>query len=333
LQPTSSSDSTPKPITLATIGSFFIGGQRIVTEGAAAQDHILTANGVPVRIDPNGTNAVGHMYVQSFIQARAAWQPPLAFWHGGSMTGAVWETTPDGREGWLSHFLRQGWSAYNVDAVERGRAGWTPGHPHFAAPPILRTLEDSFAQFRLGTRPAGTGAQALAAAAYPGCQFPLDAFDAFVKQVVPRWSATDALILAAYLDLLDRVGPVVVIAHSQGGAFALRAAEARPDKVAALVAIEPAQGGTAEGLARRALAGTPILLVYGDHLDRDARWPTIRARSDAYFDALRAAGGNVTVLDLPKIGLYGNSHLLMMELNNLAIAERIQHWLEAQTLG
>jgi len=34
-------------------------------------------------------------------------------------TGVTWETTPDGREGWLNYFLRKGWAVYNSDAVER----------------------------------------------------------------------------------------------------------------------------------------------------------------------------------------------------------------------
>ena len=40
-------------------------------------------------------------------------------WHGAWLTGATWETTPDGREGWLNYFLKQGWAMYNSDAVER----------------------------------------------------------------------------------------------------------------------------------------------------------------------------------------------------------------------
>ena len=35
---------------------------------------------------------------------------PLLMWHGGGLTGVTYETTPDGREGWLNYFLRKGWS-------------------------------------------------------------------------------------------------------------------------------------------------------------------------------------------------------------------------------
>jgi pimeloyl-ACP methyl ester carboxylesterase len=302
----------------------------IETAGLPAEDKVLAANGVPVRIDPNGTSLVGQMYVQYFLPTGAEDRLPIVFWHGGSLTGAAWETTPDGRDGWLNHFLRFGWPVYNVDAVERGRSGWAPRDPHFAEPPILRTLQDAFAQFRIG-RPVRHGdPTSLAAAAYPNCRFPLEAFDVFMRQIVPRWAATDDLVLDAYCALLDRVGPAVIIAHSQGAAFAFRAAERCPDKVAAIVAVEPAQGGTKDGSD---LAGIPVLAVYGDHLVLDSRWPLIRARTDGFFAGVRAAGGSVDILDLPDLGVRGNSHMLMMETNNAEIAALVEDWLQAQRVA
>jgi hypothetical protein len=41
-----------------------------------------------------------------------------------------------------------------------------------------------------------------------------------------------------------------------------------------------------------------------------------------------AAGGNATMLHLPAAGLTGNSHLLMMERNNLEIADLLIDWIE-----
>jgi pimeloyl-ACP methyl ester carboxylesterase len=312
------------------MGSFFIGGQSISTIGAAAETHVLTPNGVPVLIDPNGTTSLGQMYVQYFNPAPESAGPPVTFWHGGSLTGATWESTPDEREGWLSYFFRQGWQVFNVDAVERGRSGWSPRDPHFAAAPFLRTGEDSFTQFRIGLPVPEIHLETLQNAAYPACRFPLPAFGRFLQQVVPRWSTTDDLTLAAYEALLDRIGPAVIVAHSQGGAFAFKAAERHPSKVAAIIAIEPAQGGTDAGAAR--LADIPVLVVYGDHLDRDRRWPTIRQRTDVYLRALQRSGCRLRVLDLPAAGIAGNSHLMMMESNNLAIAALIEDWLLTSAL-
>lgn len=44
---------------------------------------------------------------------------------------------------------------------------------------------------------------------------------------------------------------------------------------------------------------------------------------------LRQAGVNVTFLDLPKAGIYGNGHMMFMERNNVEIAIKIRDWLEA----
>ncbi len=314
------------PLTLRAMGSFHVPGRSAETRGAAIEEHVLAQGGVPLRIDPNGTTAVGQMYVQYAVPAGAA-GPPVLFWHGGSLTGVTWESTPDGREGWYAWFLRAGWACGTVDAVERGRSGWAPRDPHFAAAPMLRTLQDSFTQFRIGAPVRDGRLASLQQAAYPGCRFPLAAFDAFLRQVVPRWSTTDELAVDAYVELLQQVGPAVIVAHSQGGAFAFRAAERCPDRVAAIVALEPAQGGVTDGAA---LAGVPVLAVYGDHIGRDARWPAIRARTEHYLDAVRAAGGLVEVLDLPARGIAGNSHMLMMEDNSDAIAALVHDWLRAR---
>lgn len=311
-------------INLRSFGSFFVGGSPLVTTGAPLESHVLAKGGVPVTINPNGTTMLGQMYVQYALVDQVYERPPLAFWHGGSLTGATWETTPDGREGWLQYFLRHGWSCYNVDAVERGRSGWAPRDPHFEARPILRTGQDSFHQFRIGHRCDEIDLRSLQGAAYPECRFPLDAFPQFLKQVVPRWSTTDDLALDAYGAFLEQQGPVVIVAHSQGAAFAFKAAERHPDKVVGIVAIEPAQGGETDGTP---LAKTPILVIYGDHLNLDPRWPSIRARTDCYFAAAATAGAKVDVVDLPLRGITGNSHMLMMETNNVEIAEIISAWL------
>ena len=46
-----------------------------------------------------------------------------------------------------------------------------------------------------------------------------------------------------------------------------------------------------------------------------------------YADAIRAAGGSVDVVNLPEVGIKGNSHMLMMDKNNGQVADLIQKWL------
>ena len=68
------------------------------------------------------------------------------------------------------------------------------------------------------------------------------------------------------------------------------------------------------------LAAIPTLVLYGDFIEQDARWPTIRRNGVAFADAVNKAGGKVEVVDLPKIGIKGNSHMLMMDKNSSEIA-------------
>ena len=55
------------------------------------------------------------------------------------------------------------------------------------------------------------------------------------------------------------------------------------------------------------------------------------ARSLVLLDGRRiqpaTAGGSVDIIDLPKIGIRGNSHFPMMDHNNREVADLIQRWL------
>jgi pimeloyl-ACP methyl ester carboxylesterase len=306
------------PLQLAQMGSFHVGGRDVTISGQPVREFLFTPGGVPARVDPNGTFAVEHAYVQYFIPSYRRSLVPMLLMHGGGLTGVAYETTPDGREGWVNYFLRRGWSVYNADAVERGRAGWALT---FEGAPVFLAKHDAYERFRIG---GGSGTYARQEV-LPGSQFPVDAYDSFVKQIEPRWTTTDNAILAAYVAMIDRVCPCVLLAHSQAGQFVFRAAESRPDKVRAIVAVEPAGFGDPSGVER--LKSIPVLAVYGDYIDQDARWPTIKGNGLTYFDAIRAIGGDVSVIDLPQIGIKGNSHMLMMDKNNAEVADVINRWL------
>src|SRR5258707_7009126 len=229
--------------------------------GKPVKEVVFTQGGVPAKIDPNGTYQVEQMYVQYFLPANEHGAYPLLMWHGGGLTGVTYETTPDGREGWLNYFLRKGWSVYNSDAVERGRAGWAQYPDIFKGEPVFLTTSNPFERFRIGTS-AGWDPDPAKRKLMPGSQFPNEGYDNFTKQGVPRWTTNDDATLAAYIAEIDRVCPCVLLFHSQAGAFGFKAAQARRDKVKGLVAVEPAGGGDPAQVAGP--KGIPWLLVYGD---------------------------------------------------------------------
>lgn len=319
-----------EPIALRGMGSFHIGGRLVEISGKPVKEVTFTAGGVPAKVDPNGTYQVEQMYVQYFLPAKELGTVPLLMWHGGGLTGVTYETTPDGREGWLTMFLRKGWAVYNSDAVERGRSGWAQYPDIFKGEPVFLTTANPFERFRIGAGAGSYDPDPSKRKLLPGNQFPNDGYENFVKQNVPRWTTTDDAILAAYLAEIDKVCPCVILFHSQAGTFGFKAAQARPDKVKALVAVEPA--GVGDIAKADVLKNIPTLMIYGDFIEQDSRWPTIRATGVKFADAIKAAGGSAEVVDLPKAGIKGNSHMLMMDKNNAEIAALIQTWLEGKGL-
>jgi len=319
-----------QPITLRAMGSFHVGGRLATISGQPVKEVTFTPGGVPAKLDPNGTYQVEQMYVQYFIPQNVSGTVPLLMWHGGGLTGVTYETTPDGREGWLNYFLRRGWSVYNSDAVERGRAGWAQYPEIFKGEPVFLTTANPFERFRIGDGAGSYSDDPAKRRAHPGSQFPAEGYDNFVKQVVPRWTTTDDATIAAYIAEVDRVCPCVILFHSQAGQFGFKVAQARPDKVKALVAVEAAGIGDPANAA--ALKDIPILLVFGDFIDQDSRWPKMRQNDLDFVDRVKAAGGSVDIIDLPKIGIHGNTHMMMMDKNNMAVADVIEAWLKQKNL-
>lgn len=195
--------------------------------------------------------------------------------------------------------------------------------------PVFLTLDNPYERFRIGNGPGSFSRQTT----LPGSQFPADreSYRNFARQNVPRFLTTNELTLESYLALLDRVGPSVLMVHSQAGSFGWRAAQERPGKVKAMVLVEPAAVGDPAKVA--ALKDIPMLVLYGDNIDGDARWPTIRAAGLRFIEAVRAAGASVDVISLPDKGIKGNSHMIMMDRNSDEVAALVQAWLVAKGLA
>ena len=308
------------PVLLKSIRSHFVGGAEAVAGGVPMQQKQVVGN-APRLIDMNGGYSAGQLYVQEYRLAQPRHPYPVLLWHGGGMTGAQWESTPDGRQGWLWRLLQAGYDVFVSDAPERGRASWAMYPQVYDSAPIFRSKEEAWRLFRIGPAtgyaPAGQPRHP-----YPAQQFPVDAFDTFAKQFVPRWLTHGEMALDAYRQLLDLAGPCIVIGHSQGGGYATLLAQEYASTVRAVVALEPT--GT-PATAHDALP--PQLLVWGDHFAADDTWQRYRAQTDAYWTALRAAGQHADVLDLPATGIAGNSHFCMLDRNSDQIAELIVDWL------
>ncbi|MGC1175245.1 alpha/beta fold hydrolase [Polaromonas sp.] len=179
----------------------------------------------------------GQMYVQSFEPAHRRHPYPIVMIHGTAQTGNNFTGTPDGRTGWAQEFAARGYAVYVVDQVGRARSGASTAlYGEYVELPLdlvqflARSPDTAFPTARLNTQWPDS--------AQPGQPI----FDQFAAQQVPNIrdaTKNEELNLAANLALLERIGPAIVLTHSQSGALGWKLADMRPAQVKALVAIEP----------------------------------------------------------------------------------------------
>jgi len=307
-------------ITLKSVESFFVGGQTAVLQGLPVEHRSMVLNGAPREVNPNGEQVYGQMYVQSFRLAKPRHEHPILLWHGGGMTGCTWESTPDGRPGWLMRCLQAGYDVMVCDAAERGRSSWARFPEIYKEAPVFRTKREAWVTFRIGPEYDADSSHRVA---YEGQRFPIESFDVFANQWVPRWPGHEPMILAAYEALIDRVGACHIIAHSQGAGFAAEIARRRPQQVRSVVGVEP--GGTPAPAPIDQLP--PHLFIWGDFIAASgSHWMGYRAQADRYVASI-ADVADVTVIDLPEQGISGNSHLPMMDTNSDEIFDKVRAWL------
>jgi len=344
---TNSVPAAADAIVIQEQGSFAIGGSIVTAPGTF--DPIAQGAYNPAGPDSRGQTLHGdHAYVfyQRPVNARRL---PLVFWHGHGQSAKTWETTPDGREGFQTIFLRRGFSVYLIDHPRRGRASRSTLPITIAAAPDEQLW---FGIFRLGVWPN----------LYPNVQFSHDsaALNQFFRQMVPNTGPYDpAVNIHAVSALFDKIGPGVLVTHSQSGALGWRTA-IKNQNVRAIVSYEP--GGDfvfPEGEAPPPMAfgprsfspptvplaqfiqltKIPIIVYYGDNIPEEPssnpaqeQWRVFRATARAWRDAVNRHGGDVTLVELPSIGIRGNTHFPMSDLNNLEIANHLSEFLRTKRL-
>jgi pimeloyl-ACP methyl ester carboxylesterase len=316
------------PLVLRAKGSFFVGGNTVEQSyeelgSQRAADRIT----------------INQMYVE-YMVPNTQLKSPVIMVHGAGLSGKSFDTTPDGRMGWFEYFVRQSHPVYIVDQVGRARSGFDQAvfnkvGASVAAPqiqPKIVRLGDRIAawvNFRFGTADGKP---------FPDTKFPIAAAAELSKQgipdlnqMLPKANPTYAALATLATDL----GGAVIIGHSQAGGHPIQAALLHPDKVKAIVMVEPG-GCDASSFSSQQiaiLARIPTLIMYADNLDgaTGLPGPGWQARFDdchALVKRLNEAKGIAQIISLPKMGIRGNSHLVMMDTNNLQIADLILKWMD-----
>lgn len=321
-------DPQAADLQVKAIGSFYVPGRATTLNGLPAMDIATSPGMTPFHYDPNGEFETGQMYVQYVRLAHPAAKYPLLMWHGGGLSGVTWETKPDGQPGWQSYFLHAGHDVYVSDAVERGRATWSRFPEIYASQPIFRAKKEAWELFRIG--PSYTDHSNKTP--FADTQFPVDSFDAFMRQSNPRWLTNDEATQKAYDAYVQAVCPCVIMVHSQGAYFAFTAALHAPDKIKAIIAIEPSSAPDPSKVDVSVLKSVPHLFVWGDHLKDSPLWPRFQGVSARYRDAIASAGVPNDWVELPGRGIHGNTHMMMMDRNSDQVAAIVQDWIKQHDL-
>jgi len=337
--PPGSPSGAAGPLVIQSQGSFAVGGSVKRTPGTYDNDR-PTAAGQSLHGD--------HLYAFHQVPQNPRARP-IVMLHGAFQSARSWETTPDGREGFQTLFLRRGFPVYLVDQPRRGRAGNST-----VAATIEPTPNDQlfFDQFRLGKWPNY----------FDNVQFDRkpETLEQFLRSVTPNTGAYDAGVISdALAALFARTGPAILFTHSQGGGPGWLTAIKSPH-VKAIVAFEPGSGfifppgelppampSAAGTLAPEAvpladfrqLTRIPIVLYYGDNFPVEPttergqdNWRVRLAMARLWVDTVNRHGGDARLVHLPQQGVRGNTHFPMSDLNNQQIADLVARFLAEKKL-
>jgi len=270
---------------------------------------------------------------------------PLVLVHGGGGQLSDWQGTPDGRPGWMDHFVDAGYLVYGVDRPGHGRS-WA--HPDLAG--------------EIGPMFAYELALGLFSAEVPGHDqgvWEQRIGDPTLDQMIPGMGyMLNDLAESQRLDqdrisrLLDRIGPAILVTHSAGGPAGWLVADARPELVKGVFALEPMGPPFIGAFATLDYGITKAPLTYdppfpgmaaleasapGEYtLPNFKGIPMVVAVSAAspftswghtMSDFINDHGGSAEFLNFADAGVHGNGHAPMFEKNSEAAIEPVLDWL------
>jgi len=339
ISPTSFSQTKQKPLMIQEQGSFAVGGTVVTNPG--------TFN--PYNQTPEGQTFHGdHAYIFYQVPVKAR-KYPLVMWHGIGQFSKTWETTPDGREGYQTIFLRRRFPVYLIDQPRRGNASRSTAEATITPTP---DEQGWFGTFRVGIWPNY----------FEGVQFSKDkeALNQYFRQMVPNLGPIDMNVNTdAISALFTKIGAGILVTHSHSGGMGW-ATTIKNQNIKAIVSYEPGSGfvfpegevpasipmagGTMSALGVpmsdfMKLTKIPIIIYYGDFIPEKPMdnpgqdgWRARLKMARLWRDCVNKHGGDVTVVHLPEIGIKGNTHFPFSDLNNVEIADLMSKWLKEKGL-
>jgi hypothetical protein len=317
------------PLVIEALGSFAFAGK--VEENASGQ-----------------SRHCDHGYAD-FTIPKGARDLPILLWHAISVK--LWRSNPSflgGLQGFEDIFLHRGFGVYIIDPPRQGRASYGC----FAADYVSNwpQIGEDQSLFSFIWR-FGTWIPPGAPTFFPNTQTPAASDPAFLDQILraeypDNEDFPDSYQLEAesVAKLLEDIGPVTLMTHSSSGRPGWLSVIESP-KVKGVVSLEPIEFLFPSGELPpthpdaippvevpltdfQKLTQIPILVVFGDFLNEFAFWSATLSMAQTFVETVNNHGGNATLLVLPDVGIFGNTHALMLDQNNVQIADLISQWLK-----
>ena len=312
-----------------------------------------------------GTIALGQMYVQYMMPTEKRHPYPVVMVHGGGGQGTHMMGI-GGRPGWVHYFVQSGYSVYWLDRPSYGRSPYHPdalGPSHLPNVPPYEGLIQSTAVFNTGQWPGPGGMNDPIIDQFMGCEYGNTSDEAFHSDLAWRGGA----------ELLDRIGPAILLVHAFGGFFAWGVADRRPNLVKAILAMEINGNPFVPQLRWGLTAGPmtydppvtdpsqftlvdhteppdsprPVPASYKLQAEPARKWKNLGGIPIGWLTSefggggspvasvafLKQVGCDAEMIRLRDYGIFGNGNLMLLEKNNHEVFRVIRDWLERKNVG
>jgi pimeloyl-ACP methyl ester carboxylesterase len=307
-----------------------------------------------------GTIAMGQMYVQYMIPAEKRYPYPVIMVHGGGGQGTHMMGI-GGRPGWVHYFVQAGYSVYWLDRPSYGRSPYHPdalGPSHLPNVPPYEPLVDTPVVFNTAQWPGPGGMNDPIIDQFMACESGNVMDEAFHSDLV--WHGG--------VELVDRIGPCILLTHAFGGFFAWGVADRRPNLIKGIFAMEingnPFAAQLKWGLTASPMtydppvsdpsefklvdhplppdSPRPLIASYKLQAEPAHKWKNLRGIPIGWLTSefggggspisnvafLKQVGCDAEIVRLRDYGIVGNGNLMLLEKNNHEVFGVVRDWLD-----
>jgi pimeloyl-ACP methyl ester carboxylesterase len=307
-----------------------------------------------------GEIAMGQMYVQYMIPAEKRYPYPVIMVHGGGGQGTHMMGI-GGRPGWVHYFVQAGYSVYWLDRPSYGRSPYHPdalGPSHLPNVPPYEGLVQTPVVFNTAQWPGPGGMNDPVIDQFMACESGNVMDEAFHSDLVWRGG----------VELVDRIGPCILLTHAFGGFFGWGVADRRPNLVKGIFCMEingnPFAAQLRWGLTASPMtydppvtdpsqfklvdhtlppdSPRPIVSTYELQAEPARKWKNLRGIPIGWLTSefggggspitnvefLKQVGCSAEMVRLRDYGIVGNGNLMLLEKNNHEVFGVVRDWLD-----